>query len=68
MYYFAYGSNLNARAVRDWAKHHGHRAPPMKHGKSAVLDNFLSRHKRSVPRDGDLSGGWEVSGKCEFQC
>ena len=40
VYYFAYGSNLNARAVSDWAKHHGHRPPPMKHGKSAVLDNY----------------------------
>ena len=38
--YFAYGSNLNARAVGDWAKSHGHRAPPMKNGKSAVLDNY----------------------------
>lgn len=40
MYYFAYGSNLNARAVSEWCKHHGHRAPAMKHGKSAVLDNY----------------------------
>jgi hypothetical protein len=40
VYYFAYGSNLNARAVSDWAKHHGFRPPAMKHGKSAVLDNY----------------------------
>ena len=40
MHYFAYGSNLNARAVADWAKHMGLRPPPMKHGKSAVVDNY----------------------------
>ena len=40
MWYFAYGSNLNARAVSDWCRHHGHRAPAMKPGKPAVLDNF----------------------------
>ncbi|MGC4032141.1 MAG: gamma-glutamylcyclotransferase family protein [Tepidisphaeraceae bacterium] len=40
MYYFAYGSNLNVRAVSEWCKHHGHRAPAMKNGKSAVLDNY----------------------------
>ena len=40
VHYFAYGSNLNARAVAEWCKHHGHRPPAMKHGKSAVLDNY----------------------------
>ena len=40
MWYFAYGSNLNARAVSEWCRHHGHRAPTMKPGRPAVLDNF----------------------------
>jgi hypothetical protein len=40
MWYFAYGSNLNARAVAEWCRHHGHRPPPMKGGKAAVLDNY----------------------------
>ena len=40
MYYFAYGSNLNAKSVSDWCKHHGHRAPAMKNGRPAVLDNY----------------------------
>src|SRR4051812_23246175 len=40
MWYFAYGSNLNSRAVVDWSRHFGHRPPPMKPGKPAVLDNY----------------------------
>ena len=40
MWYFAYGSNLNARAAAEWARHHGHKAPPLKGGKPAVLDNY----------------------------
>ena len=40
MWYFAYGSNLNARAVADWCRHYGHRAPQMKGGKPSVLDNY----------------------------
>lgn len=40
MWYFAYGSNLNARAVAEWCRHHGHRPPAMKSGKSGVLDNY----------------------------
>jgi len=40
VHYFAYGSNLNARAVADWAKAMGLRPPGMKHGRSAVLDNY----------------------------
>src|SRR4051812_24207197 len=40
MWYFAYGSNLNSRAVAEWARHHGHRPPAMKPGKQAVLDNY----------------------------
>src|SRR3954463_8386150 len=40
MWYFAYGSNLNAKAVTDWCRHHGHRPPSLKGGKPAVLDNY----------------------------
>ena len=40
MWYFAYGSNLNARAVTDWCRAHGHRAPALKGGRPAVLDNY----------------------------
>ena len=40
MWYFAYGSNLNARAVAEWSRHHGHRAPSLKPGRPAVLDNY----------------------------
>jgi hypothetical protein len=40
MWYFAYGSNLNARAVADWCRHYGHRSPAMKPGKPAILDNY----------------------------
>src|SRR5262249_42864003 len=39
MWYFAYGSNLNARAVAEWCRHHGHRPPALKGGKPCVLDN-----------------------------
>lgn len=40
MWYFAYGSNLNSRAVADWCRHFGHRPPAMKSGRPAVLDNY----------------------------
>src|SRR3954465_14538310 len=40
MWYFAYGSNLNARAVAEWCRHHGHRPPSLKPGRPAVLDNY----------------------------
>jgi gamma-glutamylcyclotransferase len=40
MWYFAYGSNLNSRAVAEWARHFGHRPPAMKSGKPAILDNY----------------------------
>src|SRR6187402_1884710 len=40
MWYFAYGSNLSARGVGEWARHFGHRAPAMKNGRAAVLDNY----------------------------
>jgi hypothetical protein len=40
MWYFAYGSNLNSRAVAEWARHYGHRPPSLKPGKPGVLDNY----------------------------
>ena len=40
MWYFAYGSNLNSRAVVEWCRHFGYRPPSMKPGKPAVLDNY----------------------------
>ena len=40
MYYFAYGSNLNAKAVAEWGKHYGHRTPAIRSMKPAVLDNY----------------------------
>jgi len=40
MLYFAYGSNLNARAVAEWCRHHGHRPVPLQGGKPCVLDNY----------------------------
>ena len=40
MWYFAYGSNLNTRAVAEWCRHFGHKPPLLKPGRSAVLDNY----------------------------
>ncbi len=40
MWYFAYGSNLNARAVADWCKHYGARTVHLKGARPAVLDNY----------------------------
>ena len=40
MWYFAYGSNLNSRAVGEWCRHFGHKPPNLKPGKPAVLDNY----------------------------
>ena len=40
MWYFAYGSNLNIRAVSEWCRHYGHRCPNLKPGRPAVLDNY----------------------------
>ncbi len=40
MWYFAYGSNLNQRAVTEWCRHYGHKSPNLKGGRSAVLDNY----------------------------
>lgn len=40
MWYFAYGSNLNQRAVNEWCRHFGHRPPSLKSARAAVLDNY----------------------------
>lgn len=40
MWYFAYGSNLNSRAVTEWCRHFGLRQPSLKPGRPAVLDNY----------------------------
>src|SRR3954469_18377299 len=40
MWNFAYGSNINSRAVAEWCRHPGHRPPAMNPGKPAVLDNY----------------------------
>jgi len=40
MWYFAYGSNLNARAVAEWCRHYNNRCPNLKAGKPAILDNY----------------------------
>jgi gamma-glutamylcyclotransferase len=53
MWYFAYGSNLNTRAVAEWCRHHGYRPPAMKSGKPAVLDNY----RLSFPVYSDYWGG-----------
>src|ERR1700761_2537112 len=53
MWYFAYGSNLNSRAVAEWCRHHGYRPPTMKTGKPAVLDNY----RLSFPIYSDYFGG-----------
>jgi AIG2-like family len=40
MHYFAYGSNINAKAVAEWCKHYGHRPPAARAIQPAVLDNY----------------------------
>jgi gamma-glutamylcyclotransferase len=40
MWYFAYGSNMNSAAVAEWCRHYGHRAPGLKQGRPANLDNY----------------------------
>ncbi|MCS7032904.1 MAG: gamma-glutamylcyclotransferase [Phycisphaerae bacterium] len=40
MWYFAYGSNLNVRAVAQWCRHHGRRLPSLRDGKPGVLPNY----------------------------
>jgi hypothetical protein len=40
MLYYAYGSNLNARAVAEWCRHHDQRRVALQGGRPAVLDNY----------------------------
>ncbi len=40
MWYFAYGSNLNQRAVNEWCRHYGYPCPNLKSARAAVLDNY----------------------------
>ena len=40
MWYFAYGSNLNSKAVSEWCRHFGHKPPNLKPGRPGVLDNY----------------------------
>ena len=40
MWYFAYGSNLNSKAVAEWCRHFGYKPPNLKSGKPGVLDNY----------------------------
>lgn len=40
MWYFAYGSNLNGRAVNEWSRLHGRRGITLQGGKPGVLDNY----------------------------
>lgn len=40
MLYFAYGSNLNVKAVSEWCRHYGYRSPAMRNGRAAILDNY----------------------------
>jgi hypothetical protein len=53
MWYFAYGSNLNSRAVAEWCRHYGHKPLPLKTGKPAVLDNY----RMSFPIFSEYYGG-----------
>ena len=53
MWYFAYGSNLNSRAVAEWSRHFGHKAPSMKPGRPSVLDNY----RLSFPIFSEYYGG-----------
>lgn len=40
MWYFAYGSNLNTRAIAEWCRHHGKKLPSMRNGRPAILQNY----------------------------
>jgi len=40
MKYFAYGSNLNAKAVADWCRLAGHRAPALNNPVPVILENY----------------------------
>src|SRR4028119_1132826 len=53
MWYFAYGSNLNSRAVGEWCRHFGHKHPALKPGRPAILDNY----RLSFPIFSEYYGG-----------
>jgi hypothetical protein len=40
VWYFAYGSNLNAAAVTEWCRHFKHKPVSLKSGRAGVLDNY----------------------------
>ncbi|MGF1633810.1 MAG: gamma-glutamylcyclotransferase family protein [Phycisphaerae bacterium] len=40
MLYFAYGSNLNAKAVHEWCRPYGHKSPVLRNPRAAVLENY----------------------------
>ena len=40
MWYFAYGSNINTKAVGEWCRHHGLRSLALRGGRAGVLDNY----------------------------
>jgi hypothetical protein len=40
MWYFAYGSNLNAGAVAEWCRHFKRKAPALRGGQAAILTNY----------------------------
>jgi hypothetical protein len=53
MWYFAYGSNLNARAVAQWCAHYNLRAPLMTSARAAILEN----HRLCFPIYSEYWGG-----------
>jgi hypothetical protein len=40
VWYFAYGSNLNAAAVSEWCRHFKRKSVALRGGRAAVLDNY----------------------------
>lgn len=40
MWYFAYGSSLNAGAVAQWCRHFKRKAPALRGGQAAILPNY----------------------------
>src|SRR5215471_13742366 len=40
VWYFAYGSNLNAAAVTEWCRHFKHKPVSLKSGRAGVLDHY----------------------------
>ena len=53
MLYFAYGSNLNAGSLAEWCRHYGRRAPNLRNGRPAILDN----HRLAFPVFSEYWGG-----------